>query len=211
MNPPVPEDTGQPGAVLVHGVRETLPLVVRLNPWRYAWAGTRYALTVFLLMASPFVVLFLIVKPLFFWLPLLIVPLGLLRFPHLFIAARRGPVLGADEAGIWLRLVYTRKAVFLPWPEVFVITVEKTFGHVELCARPRDLDFDAYLAIPVRGFGDVRQGQRTATNWMRVKLGTNVHTPLTGGDVSVEEVLTKLRQFSAGRCPVRVYGPLPPG
>ena len=210
MNPSEPDDVGQPGAVLVHGVRETLPLVVRLDPWRYAWAGTRFAAAAMLLLASPFIVFLLFVNPLFFWLPLMIVPVALLRFPTLFLAARRGPVLGADEAGIWLRLVHTRKAVFLPWSEVFVITVTKTFGHVELCARPRDLDLDAALAIPVRGFGDARQGQRSATNWMRIKLGTNVHAPLTGGDVSVEEVLEKLKEFAAGRCPVRVYGPRPP-
>ena len=174
--------------------------MVRLKPWRFAWAGTRHALTVFLLMASPFVVVFLIVKPLFFWLPLLIVPVGLLRFPQLFLAARRGPVLGADEAGIWLRVRPARKTLFLPWTDVAEITVGKTYGHVELCARPVDFDIDVDFAPPVTFGGEQGLGQRLAADWVYRKLGTNVHAPLTGSDHTADEVLARLRHYAAGRC-----------
>jgi len=36
----------------------------------------------------------------------------------------------------------------------------------------------------------------------RRKLGTNIHTPITGAPMSHEDLLARLRYYAAGRCPI---------
>jgi hypothetical protein len=195
--PPIPEST------IVRHVRETLPLVLRLSPWRFAFLGGLRYMIFFGIMG---VIIGVFVAAAShdgggLWFAVVFVAVALFIMPFLALEARK-PVLGADEAGIWVKVMRSRKAVFLPWAAVALIEIRKFGTHHELCVVARDPAVDAALAPVVQGNLQQRAGQAIVNRRSRAKLGTNIHTPLTGAPMSHEDLLAKLRYYAAGRCPV---------
>jgi len=198
------EPSSVPASTLVHQVRDTLPFVVRLSPWQFAWTSVRRMMLWFGLCALPVAVFLVIVvrSP----IPLILVPImaavALLMIPPLMLAVRRHPVLGADEAGLWVSVAPAKKAVFLPWDAIAEVAIKHFSAHDAVCVVPRDPAVDAALAPVTQGNMEARAGQTIAHRRMRAKLGTYIHTPLTGSGLTNEDVLAKLRYYAAGRCPV---------
>lgn len=201
MTTPWPAEAPRP--VLVMGVRETLPLVVRLAPsafpLRAAWRLALYLLVVLVPVA---VFVGVTADPLAGVMVLALAAISLVVVPELVVKVKRGPVLGADKAGVWIRPLAAPHALFLPWTSVAGVYVRRTNGHECLCVRPLDPAVDAAF-VPSWGGGLDRKAGAAIDNKIRYqRLGTNVFVPLTGADVATPELLRELTWYSAGRCPV---------
>lgn len=194
--PPVPE------SILVRHVRETLPFVVKLSGLKLAWRST-YLFMIFLAVIGALFTALLVSEmgpsallfiPIFAAFALVIMP---------FVAwGARKPVLGADQAGIWVKVFRARKTVFLPWEAVGAVRIGTFAWHHELCVDAKDPAVDQALYPAAMGNLEQQAGQAMVNRRARKKLGTNIHTPLTGAPMSHEDLLAQLRYYSAGRCPI---------
>jgi hypothetical protein len=110
---------------------------------------------------------------------------------QLYLITSGGPVLAANQAGLWIKTRPTRgQAIWLPWEGIERIYRRRWSMEKMVCVKARD---------PRAGSG---LGAFTAvdSSMQQLFFGSGFTATLNFADKSEHEIMTALVQLSAGRC-----------
>jgi hypothetical protein len=112
---------------------------------------------------------------------------------QLYLITSGGPVLAANQAGMWIKTRPTRgQAVWLPWEGIERIYRRRWSLEKMVCVKPRDPRATSHL------------GAFTAvdSSMQQLFFGSGFTATLNFANRSEQEIMTALAQLSAGRCPI---------
>jgi hypothetical protein len=104
-----------------------------------------------------------------------------------------GPVLAVNPAGIWIKTRPTRgQAIWLPWEMIERIYRRRWSFDKMICVKPRDPRVGANLGA----FTALDSGMQ------QLFFGSGFTATANFADKPEAEIMSALRHFAAGRCPV---------
>lgn len=202
-----------PAPAILPAIPEELPFLVRLQPTAHVLRHLRLALAIFV----PFGILMCVLgislltsgeetvhsdrygdlpAPLMGWL---LIALGLFCAAgpavESMLKAGKGPALGADRNGVYLRPHLDKKrALFLPWPQIVSIELRNHRGP-NLCVKPHDARLEKAFKPKASGGSAAGVGQRHAIQRQLNKLGTFISIPVGGAPLEPQEILRQITRW----------------
>jgi hypothetical protein len=124
---------------------------------------------------------------------IIVVFLGGLFGLQIYLLTSGGPVLAVNPAGIWIKTRPTRgQAIWLPWEMVERIYRRRWSFDKMICVKPRDPRVGANLGAFTAFDSGVQQ----------LFFGSGFTATANFADKPEAEIISALRHFAAGRCPV---------
>jgi hypothetical protein len=112
---------------------------------------------------------------------------------QIYLLVSGGPVLAVGPYGLWIKTRPTRgQAIWLPWEWVERVYRRRWALDKMVCVKPRDPRVGTNLGA----FTAVDSGMQ------QLFFGSNLTATLNFADRREEEIMSALRHFAAGRCPV---------
>jgi hypothetical protein len=112
---------------------------------------------------------------------------------QLYLITSGGPVLAANQAGLWIKTRPTRgQAIWLPWEGIERIYRRRWSLEKMVCVKARDpragSNLGAFTAVD--------------SSMQQLFFGSGFTATLNFADKSEQEIMTALAQLCAGRCPI---------